>query len=190
MEGFDNEVVAKMSFCTETVRKNYPKYGTQTYELREVHVPYGLVKALDGTELFKVYCGYEMEWIMEPVYGHHAMRFNNVERIIPLNPIPEGSALAALLVDYEREFKKAILQYTFNNGEGMDGVLEGDIIFNCQVWKKFELVPTVVKEQPKEESSEKDKVDREALLVVGLSFLVAFGVLVFAVCKIIGAFAV
>ena len=186
---FEGRVVAKMSFRTETVRKNYPKYGTQTYETCEEQVPYGLVKTLDDKELFKVYCGHEMEGIMEPVYGHHAFRFNNVERIIPLAPIPEDSPLLPLLVGYGREFNKAILQHTFNNGEDMDGVLEGVLVFKRDGWHKFELIPIVVKEKPKEESKkEDDEVDVEALCVMGITFLLVVGMLVLGICKIIGAF--
>lgn len=182
----EGEVVARMSFSTEVVRKDFPKHGTRAYETREELVPYGLVKALDGTELFKVYCGHEMKGIAEPVYGHHGFRFNHYERIIPLNPIPENCALAALLVDYEEDFRDEILLHTFNNGEGMDGVLEGDIVFRSQKWWKFELVPTVVKEKPKENSSKKND-DTKPLLITWACVFMVFGTLFFWLFKIVSA---
>lgn len=182
----EGEVVARMSFSTEVVRKDFPKHGTRAYETREELVPYGLAKALDGTELFKVYCGHEMKGIAEPVYGHHGFRFNHYERIIPLNPIPENCALAALLVDYEEDFRDEILLHTFNNGEGMGDVLEGDLVFKSQSWWKFELVPTVVKEKTKEEFSE-DNEKTQALIITWSCVLLVFGTFLYSVYKIVAA---
>lgn len=181
----DNVVVAKMSFAYKIEINDYPVTGKPTYESHEEMVRYGIVKTLDDIKLFNVYCDYKMIGTLEPLYYHHHFRFENREEIIPVNPIPDNTDLAALMVGYEEEFKKAILQFTFDNNENMDGILEGDIVFKKNGWMNFELIPTLTEKQAHKDifGEEEESAGTRKAIVIGAI------ILFFALVYIIGSFA-